>query len=135
MPYVWSRSFYRGALLFLALALSAPSVTTAQPTTPTPDLKSIAGKWSGTGQSSLGNNPLDWTIKEDGTVEVVAGTPRGPVTGRARISVKDGKFFYESGTSSGPVTLQEEGGRRVLKYEAVFKRDNSRGGAELTPAK
>jgi len=51
------------------------------------------------------------------------------------MSVKDGKFFYESGTSSGTVTLHEDGGRRVLKYDAVFKQDNSRGGAELTPAR
>jgi hypothetical protein len=98
-------------------------------------LKSIVGKWSGTGHSAVGNNPLEWTIKEDGTVGVVAGTPRGTITGIAKMSNKDGKFFYESGSSSGPVTLQEDGDRRVLKYEAVFKRDNSRGGAELTPAK
>jgi hypothetical protein len=98
-------------------------------------LKSIVGKWSGTGQSAAGNNPLDWTIKEDGTVEVVAGTPRGTVTGVGKVSIKDGKFFYESGSSSGHVTLQGEGDRRVLKYDAVFKRDNSRGGAELRPVR
>jgi hypothetical protein len=83
----------------------------------------------------IGTNPLEWTIQEDGTVNVVAGTPGGPRTGTARISVKDGTLFYDSGSSSGPVTLHEDGGRRVLKYEAVFKRNNSRGGAELTPAK
>jgi|SRR5215472_5665480 len=133
MSYVRSRCLCHLALLVLALAVATAVV--AQPANPAPDLKSIVGKWSGTGQSALGNNPLEWTIREDGTVEVVAGTPRGNVTGVAKMSIKDGKFFYESGSSSGPVTLQTDGDRRVLKYEAVFKRDNSRGGAELTPAK
>ena len=130
MAYVWKRGLCRSASLLLVLACA-----TAVFAQPAPDLKTIVGKWRGTGQSAAGNNPLEWTIKEDGTVEVVAGTPRGTVTGVARMSVKDGRFFYESGSSSGPVTLQEEGDRRVLKYDAIFKRDNSRGGAELTPVR
>lgn len=133
MSYVWSRYVYHFALLVLALAGATAAL--AQTAKPAPDLKSIVGKWSGAGHSAAGKNPLEWTIREDGTVEVVAGTPRGTVTGVAKMSIKDGKFFYESGSSSGPVTLHEDGDRRVLKYEAVFKRDNSRGGAELTPAR
>jgi hypothetical protein len=133
MSHVRSRWFCRFALLVLALADAAAAL--AQPANPAPDLRGIVGKWSGTGHSAAGNNPLEWTIREDGTVEVVAGTPRGTVTGVGTMSIKDGRFFYESGSSSGPVTLQKEGDRRVLRYEAVFKRDNSRGGAELTPAR
>jgi hypothetical protein len=117
------------------LLVAGSGIATAQSPKPEPDLKGIVGKWSGTGHSARGTNPLEWTIKEDGTVDVVAGTPGGPVTGVARMSVKDGNFFYESGSSSGPVTVQEDGGRRVLRYEAQFKRDNSRGGAELTPVR
>jgi len=119
----------------LTLFLLSTMAAWAQPTTPVPDLKSIVGKWSGTGQSPLGTNPLEWNINEDGTVDVVAGMPSGSARGKAKMSIKDGKLFYESGTSSGPVTLLEDGGRRVLKYDAVFKRDGSRGGAELSPAK
>ena len=119
----------------LVLLLASATTVLAQPAKPAPDLKSIVGKWRGTGHSAAGTNPLDWTIKDDGTVNVVVGTPNGAVTGVAKMSIRDGKFFYESGSSSGPVTLQEDGDRRVLKYEAVFKRDNSRGGAELTPAR
>ena len=133
MPYFRSRSVCR--LVLLVLALAGPGIATAQAPKAAPDLKSIAGKWSGTGHSSLGTNPLEWTIKEAGTVDVVAGTPSGPRTGVGKVSVRDGKLFYESGSSSGTVTLQEDGGRRVLKYDAVFKRDNSPGGAELSPAK
>ena len=127
------RSVAVGSALLLALALA--DVAMAQPAKAVPDLKSVAGKWSGTGFTSQGTNPLEWTIKEDGTVDVVATTPGGARTGVAKMTVKDGKLFYESGSSSGPVTLHDDGTRRVLKYEAVFKRDNSRGGAELTPAK
>jgi hypothetical protein len=133
MPHVPRRSFCRVVLLVVALA--GPGIATAQAPKGAPDLKSIVGKWSGTGQSSAGANALEWTIKEDGTVDVIAGTPSGPRTGVAKISIKDGKFFYESGSSSGVVTLREDGNRRVLKYDGVFKRDNSRGSAELTPAK
>jgi len=133
MAYIRRRGSCPCALLLLILASATAAF--AQAAKSAPDIKTIVGKWSGTGQSAAGNNPLEWTIKEDGTVDVVAVTPRGTVIGIARMSVKDGKFFYESGTSSGPVTLQEDGGRRVLKYEAVFKRDNSRGGAELTPVR
>ena len=133
MSCVRSRCFCHLALL--ALAFAGATAAVAQPANPVPDLKSIVGKWSGTGHSAVGNNPLEWTIREGGMVEVVAGTPTGTVTGTAKMSIKDGKFFYESGSSSGPVTLQEDGDRRVLKYEAVFKRNNSRGGAELRPAK
>ncbi len=133
MHYIRRRSLGNGALLVLSLA--ATVVASAQPAQPVPDLKTIAGKWIDTGRSSLGTNPLEWTIKEDGTVEVLATTPTGQLKGRAKMSIKDGRLFYESGSSSGPVTLDEADGRRVLKYDAVFKRDNSRGGAELSPAK
>ena len=73
MSYVRTRGFRRSVSLLLVLA--GASGAFAQPATP--DLKTIVGKWSGTGQSALGNNPLEWTIKADGTVDVVAGTPRG----------------------------------------------------------
>ena len=132
MYHATRRIFCKG--LSLVLAVNGPWLATAQPAKPPPDLKTIVGKWSGTGHSARGTNPLEWTIKDDGSVDVVAGTPSGPITGVAKMSIKDGSFFYESGSSSGVVTLQEDGGRRVLRYEAVFKRDNSRGGAELAPA-
>jgi hypothetical protein len=129
------RASFRAILLLSVLALVGAGITAAQPAKAVPDLKSIAGKWSGTGHSSSGTNALEWTIKEDGTVAIVVGTPSGPRTGVAKISVKDGAFFYESGTSSGIVSFHEEGGQRKLKYQAVMKRDNSRGGAELTAVK
>ena len=118
------------ALLLLALAI--PAIATAQPT---PEMKSLVGKWKGTGTSPGGNNDLEWTIQENGTVGVVVGTPGGPRVGAARLGIKDGKFFYDSASSSGVVTVEGAGDDRVLKYEAVFKRDGSRGGAELRLAK
>jgi hypothetical protein len=131
MPYARRVSSWAIVILVVA-ALADPGIATAQAVKAAPDLKSLVGKWRGTGHSSLGTNPLEWTIKEDGTVDVVAVTPGGSRSGVAKISVKDGALFYESGTSSGTVTLHEEGGRRVLKYDGLMKRDNTRGGAELT---
>jgi hypothetical protein len=98
----------------------------------TADVKTIVGKWSGTGFTPGGTQSLTWTIKEDGTVAALVQTPQGPREGAGKISVKDGKFFYESGASSGPVTISETGDRRTLKYDATMKRDGGRGGAELT---
>jgi hypothetical protein len=129
------RTWWFSPVALLAVVLAGSGVARAQSTPAAADVKSIVGKWSGTGHSSLGTNPLEWTIKEDGSVDVVVVTAGGPRTGSARISIKDGQLFYESGTSSGPVTVHGEGGRRVLKYDAVFKRDNTRGGAELTPTR
>jgi len=57
MPFVRHDSFFCGALLFLALA--APGVTAAQPAALVPDLKSIAGKWSGIVSHPSG--PMLWT--------------------------------------------------------------------------
>jgi len=126
-------STWYGPLLLLVILVAAGSAL-AQSNAPV-DVKSAVGLWSGNGSSAAGTYHLEWKIQEDGTVDVVVTTPRGPLTGKARISVKDGQLFYESGTSSGPVTISEVEGRRTLKYEAVMKKDGSRGGADLTLAK
>ena len=49
------------------------------------------------------------TMPAQNAVAVVVGTPAGPRTGAAAISIKDGALFYESGTSSGSVTLHDKG--------------------------
>ena len=128
------RSF-RVAVALLTLAITAPLLGRAQSVTPVRDFKSITGKWTGTGHSPSGTNPLEWTIKEDGTVKVTTRTPSGPRSGTAKLSIENGKLFYDSVTSSGPVTLEQNGARRILKYEAIFKQSNARGGAQLRAAK
>jgi hypothetical protein len=132
MSRTQSQSSFRGLLLVLVTVglLACPALALADSVA---DLKSIAGKWAGQGRSPLGTNPLEWTIGEDGRVDVVASTPNGTVTGVAKVSIKDGKLFYESGTSSGTLTLQD--GDRRLRYEGLSKRGNNPVGAELTRAK
>jgi len=130
MTRIGRRSFL--CVLLLAPALAGPRIATAQAPKGSADLRKLAGKWSGTAQAPQGTYPIEWTIKDDGTVAVVVVTPDGPRNGTGKMSVKDGTFFYETRASSGIVTLEEDGGRRVLKYDAVFTRDNSRGSAELT---
>lgn len=133
----WIRSVCGGMLFFMTVSALGCATATAppMPARAVSDVKSVAGKWSGTGHTPVGTNPLNWTIKEDGTVEVLVATPTGPVTGVGKMSVKDGRLFYESGTSSGNVTLHEDGTRRVLRYDGISKRDSTRVGAELMPAR
>jgi hypothetical protein len=95
---------------------SRRSVGTSGQSRPGPEEPRGEVAWDG--PLLVGTNQLEWTIKEDGTVDVVVVTPGGSRGGVAKISVKDGMLFYESGTSSGSVTVHEEGGRRVLKYDA-----------------
>lgn len=75
---------------------------------------------------------MEWTIHEDGKVDVIASTPNGTVTGVAKVTVKDGKLLYESGSSSGTLTLLEDGGTRRLRYEGLSRRGNNSVGADLT---
>jgi hypothetical protein len=93
MHYIRRRSLSGAALLLLAL--TSTLVASAQPAKTVPDLQTIVAKWVGTGRSSLGTNPLEWTIKEDGTVDVLASTPTGQLKGRAKMSIKDGKPVRE----------------------------------------
>jgi len=130
MTHLGRRSFVRGAIL--ATALAGPAIARAQDQKGSGDVKAIAGKWKGSGQSAQGAVSLEWTIREDGTVTAVTGTPDGPRTSIGQMSIRDGNFFYETRASSGVVTLVEEGGHRLLRYDAVFKHDKSRGSAELT---
>ena len=123
------RALIAGTVLALTLVQSLGAFAQA------PDLKSIAGKWTGTGKSTSGTHPLEWTIHEDGTVDVVAQLSTGPNVGGAKITVKDGGFFYESATSSGPVTVEGVGDARVMRYDETLKRTKAKRGAELRPAK
>ena len=130
MTQLGRRSFVRGAIL--ATALAGPAIARAQDRKGSSDVKAIAGRWKGSAQSAQGTVSVEWTIKEDGSVAAVTGTPDGPRNSSGKMSVRDGNYFYETRASSGVVTLVEEGGHRLLRYDAVFKRDQSRGSAELT---
>ena len=116
--------------LVFATTLAWPIIAAADSAV---DVKAVAGKWVGQGRSAQGINPLEWTIAEDGRVDVVASTPSGVVTGQARVSIKDGKILYESGTSFGNLTLQDEG--RRLRYDGLSKRGNFPVGADMTRTK
>ncbi len=87
----WIRSVGGGMLFFMAVSALGCATATAppMPAKAVSDVKSVAGNWSGTGHTPVGTNPLNWTIKEDGTVEVLVATPTGPVTGVGKVSVKE----------------------------------------------
>ena len=130
MPGVASR-----VALFLIVAAVA-ACATSLPVQPVTSLRDVAGRWTGSGYTAAGSNALEWTIYESGRVDVVVNPIGGPpITGAARLSLRDDTLFYESATSSGTVTLLEGEGRRQLRYEGVLTRDRTTAGAMLVPAR
>ena len=118
------------------------------PTLQINDLKSVAGRWQGTGGSRIKGFPaggsVESTIREDGTGEFFwlpetiyqlsrfAGVS---TTSPARFSVKDGKLLYETAASTGAAILRERDGKRTLEGESVLKDGTGTGWMELAPAK
>ena len=109
----------------IALIVSITGTTssaTAQTTSTPPatrvlqpeDVSSFAGTWEGWAQFPGGTRfSISRTIKADGTFRTVSQP--GISTGRLWIS--DGKILYETGNSTGTMTLREEGGKRILSWQ------------------
>jgi hypothetical protein len=98
------------ALVSLVVAACAP----LPPKRPVSDVGSLAGRWEGrvlaTGQS------LTWDVARDGSVRWTA--PNGPGTGK--LSLRDGRLFYESSTGRSSFFDYHEGdGKRVLSTPDV----------------
>jgi hypothetical protein len=99
---------------FVLVALVATACASLPPKKPVSDVASLAGRWEGqvvaTGQS------LAWDVARDGSVRWQA--PAGAGTGR--LSLREGRLFYESSTGRSSFFDYHEGdGKRVLRTPDV----------------
>ena len=81
-----------------------------------PDLKSIAGTWSGRiefgpkRRATTGDGPLTMTIKEDGTYDAVS-----PNRSKGNVQVVSGKYQLMLGGEIFTLALEHRAGKRILK--------------------
>jgi hypothetical protein len=95
-------------LLFAALCV-LPADAVAGGEKAIGDVKSLSGNWRSEGLRS----PAQIHINEDGTYQGTASTG-ARTTGQ--ITVTGGQATYQSSTSTGTVTLSEDGGTEVLTF-------------------
>jgi hypothetical protein len=95
------------------LALVATACASLPPKQQVSDIGSLAGRWEG--QVSNGQS-LAWEVARDGSVSWRA--PSG--TGTGKLSLRDGRLFYESSTGRSAFFDYHEGdGKRILKTPDV----------------
>jgi hypothetical protein len=89
----------------------------------------IAGKWQGSGSGPTGTSAVTTTINPDGSFTSVIGAQ----TFTGKITMVDGKLRGRGDQTgnTGTWALHEGEGKSVL----VYKSDDGRVGAELTPAR
>ncbi|HSE06339.1 MAG TPA: hypothetical protein VLK35_19485 [Methylomirabilota bacterium] len=102
---------------------------------PVTEVKSVAGRWAGTLARDTASRE-DWvrvTIDQDGTYDFSSARQIGVVTGKGKLSVKDGKLVGEGPRGTSVYTLYDRGGKQMLivdvrlndgaTYSAVLGRD------------
>jgi hypothetical protein len=127
-----SRRSTRSSRILLAwftLAAFVAACASLPPAKPVTSVRQIAGTWQGTGYGPRGAGPVRQTINSDGSYSAVVAS--GTFTGK--ITSIDGTLRGKSDQTgtTGTYSLHEGVGKRVL----VYKSDDGRVTAELTPAK
>ena len=87
---------------------------------PVTEVKSVAGHWAGTLARDTSSRE-DWvrvTIEEDGTYDFSSSRTIGVLTGKGKLSVKDGKLVGEGPRGTTVYTLYDRGGKQVLIVDA-----------------
>jgi hypothetical protein len=89
----------------------------------------------GTGwRSDLGTGPVEWTVKDDGTVDAFIPNLGSQGTRyRATLSLGGGTLIFDTPASTGTLTLHEKDGERVLNGSTRLKNGTAVGGLELRP--
>ena len=91
---------------------------------PIPDIKSVAGRWSGIlyGRPG-GTRGQDWVelaLQEDGTYTLASARTIGVFTGSGTISLSDGRLIAEGEKARVTFTLYQGGGKRFLRAEGAM---------------
>jgi hypothetical protein len=89
-----------------------------------PDIKSVAGRWSGIlyGRPG-GTRGRDWVelaLQEDGTYALASARPIGVFTGSGTVSLSDGRLTAEGEKARVTFTLYQGGGKRFLRAEGTL---------------
>jgi hypothetical protein len=89
-----------------------------------PDIKSVAGRWSGIlyGRPG-GTRGRDWVelaLQEDGTYTLASARTIGVFSGSGTVSLADGRLIAEGEKTRVTFTLFQGGGKRFLRAEGTM---------------
>ena len=89
-----------------------------------PDIKSVAGRWSGIlyGRPG-GERARDWVelaLQEDGTYTFASTRTYGVFSGSGTVGLADGRLIAEGETARVTFTLYQGGGKRFLRAEGTM---------------
>jgi hypothetical protein len=91
---------------------------------PIPDIKSVAGRWSGIVYGRPGGTRgQDWVelaLQEDGTYTLASARTIGVFTGSGKVSLVDGRLTAEGEKARVAFTLYHGGGKRFLRAEGYM---------------
>ncbi|MGH7313779.1 MAG: hypothetical protein ACREJV_11440 [Candidatus Rokuibacteriota bacterium] len=126
------------AMVAVVLAGCAGMATTGPPAetvVPIASFDAVKGKWAGivkrTSPASRREDLVELTVNEDGTFRFASARTIGVMQGGGKLTLKDGQLSSASERGSATYRLLEQGGKRVLKVDAV-DRDGYRFSADLT---
>jgi len=95
---------------FVLISLAVTACASLPPKKQVSDVSSLAGRWEG--QVAATGQTLAWDVARDGSVKWQAP----PNTGTGKLSLREGRLFYESSTGRSSFLDYHEGdGKRVLK--------------------
>jgi hypothetical protein len=101
------------------------------------DVKSVAGTWRGKvyKSGSFDPDPVELTIREDGSYDVVVYQTVGTTRGKGTMAVKEGRLLAQGEKGHGVATLlRNPRGDRLLSIEGTLS-DNTILSADLLPAR
>jgi hypothetical protein len=101
------------------------------------DVKSVAGTWRGKVYWSgrFEPEPVELTIREDGSYDVVVYQTIGTSRGKGKIVVNEGRLVAQGERGRGMATLlTNRRGDRLLSIEGTMS-DNTILSADLSPAR